>query len=135
MSLDRSRFGRQLQETYINYTAGNIATDLCKLLHRHINLFYEKPPQYHQQLEFLNQTIVDFYDQSLSLISTSSPIFDSYSISTSSTSGSSSREIASNIKDGFTPLSQLSSIMLNSTKPSSLKIEEKGNNINYYYNI
>ena len=129
MSLDRSRYGRQLQESYINYTAGNIASDLCKLLHGHINFFYEKPPQYHQQLEFLNQTIVDFYDQSLSLISTSAPLFDSYSISTSS------REIASNIKDGITPLSQLSSIMFNSTKPSSFKIEEKGNSINYnnYY--
>ena len=129
MSLDRSRYGRQLHElTYINYTAGNIASDICKLLHGHINFFYEKPPQYHQQLEFLNQTIVDFYDQSLSLVSTSAPLFDSYSISTS---GSSSREIASNIKDGCTPLSQLTSIMFNSTKDSSLKTEEKGNNINY----
>ena len=122
MSIDRSRYGRQQQEAYINYTVGNIASDICKLLYWHISFFYEKQPQYHQQLVNLNQTIIDFYDQSLSLISTSSPLFDSYSIAKSSTS-----EIASNIKDGMTPLSQLSSIMFN----SSLNTEDKGNNIKY----
>lgn len=141
MSLHRSRYGRHPQDTNMNYTA-NIATDLCKILRGYIGMFYEKRRQYERQLGLLDQIIIGFYDQSLSLISPSSstsPLFDSHSMSTpspsthsspisssysfSSSSSSSSSEhefinsiAAANFNNGITPLSQLSSIVFRSTQ-------------------